>query len=1036
MSSRACSIVASVAALLIAAPLPLAAQQAVVQGHVMQQSGGSVDGATIQVVGTSIGALTDQEGFYRLEVSPGTHQLRVEFIGFAPATRTVTVAAGETVTADFQLSIRAIELDEVLATLSAADATRAEVGIDVERFNAAVEVERGAVSSMSELLNGRATGVSITASSGTTGSGSMIRLRGATSLTQDNNPIIYVDGMRVSNATDTGPGSFDYPNGQTISRLDDINPADIANIQVLKGPTAAALYGSEAAAGVIVIETKQGGAEDTRFDLSIEQGISRDHTDYPDNYFNLTANAGITNPDDPDIQQFRPVVNPVTGDVYARHNPLMNPRTRPLQTGHSEAYTLSARGGSETVNYFTSVRHEDEVGTLPNNELDRLSLRGNLRAVPNDRLRFSVSTNYIQSTIRLPDNDRSGVGIVTNAHAGLPIWSYGTRPDGSRGDCLATFLFDQSDEGCAMREGNLTANFGKLMTVENTQDLARFVGSVQINAQPVPWFSNRLVVGVDHIQTKDRNYVPLDPDRPFGDISAGFVNDRRTTEQIYTVDYAGTIDWVPTRQVGLSSTLGAQYFRESQERVGCTGEGGFASNTANACDAALTYTGYSDLVESVEVGAFYQQQVSVNEYVFATGGIRVDDNSAFGENQGAIWSPSLNASAVLSDMPFWSWETMNRFRLRFAWGTAAQAPAPFAHARTFRPVRLERQGQQVTGFTASDPGNPDLTAERNEEFEVGFDSEMLDGRFSLRLTYFNQKTRDAIVSSRVAPSTGFENVKYVNIGAVSNEGVEGVLTAQIVDGGNVRWDANLKFSTQNPIVTSLGDQPPIMRGSWSGMFMEGYAPGSYYGPVVGSAERDENGRIVEGSVELLPGNLNNPFVDETYRYLGRPDPTNEQSFSTTLTLFNNLTIYTLFDRAAGHSKNNSSQEFRSPFIPEVTGSRFYAFREAEATPAEQASMELRGAFSDWVFIEPADYIKWREVTANYQLPSSLVRAMAGGMAESANLTVGARNLYTWTDYSGLDPELRLDGGTDSFTSAEFYTQPPPRSFFARVSVTF
>lgn len=1036
MKNRVDWLVTGAVALLIGLPVAVAAQQGIVQGRVVEQSGIPISGAAVQVVGSSTGTLSNVEGYYyRLQVPAGTVRLRVESLGFATSTRTITVQPGQTVTVDFQLNVSAIELDEIVATLSAASATRAQVGIDVERFSAEEAMERAAVANVSQLLNGRATGVSITASSGTTGAASTIRLRGATSLTQDNNPIIYLDGVRVSSSTSTGPGSFDYPNGQTISRLDDLNPQDIASIQVLKGPTAAALYGSEAAAGVIVIETKRGSQGDTRFTLTIEQGLSQDHTDYPGNYFNLTANGGITDPDDLSIQQFRPIVNPVTGDVYARHNPLMNPRTRPFRTGQSGTYSLSARGGSEDVNYYTSVQRETEEGTLPNNGLERISLRGNLSATPNEKLTFSLSSNYLESSIRMPDNDRSGVGIITNAHAGLPIWSYGTNPDGSRGDCLATVLNGSPEAGCASREGNLTANFDKLMTVKNTQDLARFIGSGQIQFQPVSWFTNRVVVGVDHIQTKDRNYVPLDADRPFGQISAGFVNDRRTTEQIYTGDYAGTISWDPTDRIGLSSTLGAQYFRKNWERVGCTGEGGFASNTANACDAALTFSGYSDLVQSVEVGTYFQQQVSYADYLFATGGIRVDDNSAFGENQGAIWSPSFNVSAVVSDMPFWNIEVVDALRLRLAWGRAAQAPSPFAHARTFRPVRLADGGQQLTGFTASNPGNPNLTAERNEELEVGFDSELLEGRLSLKFTYYDQETKDAIVASRVAPSTGFEGAQFVNIGAVTNSGIEAVVHARLLDRDNLLWEVNVRASTQDPIIASLGDQPPIMRGGWFGMFMEGYAPGSYYGPTIGSAERDANGRIVEGSVELLPGNLNSPFVDGSYRYLGRPNPTNEQSVSTILTLFGNLQIFTLFDRAAGHFKNNDSQAFRSPFIPEVTGSRFYAFRESLATPEEQAGMEMRAAFADWVFIEPADYVKWRELTANYQIPTSWIQKV-GGLAAGANVSIGARNLYTWTDYTGLDPELRMDGGSDSFASAEFYTQPPPRSYFARITVMF
>ena len=452
---------------------------------------------------------------------------------------------------------------------------------------------------------------------------------------------------------------------------------------------------------------------------------------------------------------------------------------------------------------------------------------------------------------------------------------------------------------------------------------------------------------------------PLDPDRPFGPNSDGLIDDRRVTDRILTFDYAGTITRQLSDVLRSTSTVGAQYFSTETELVGCSGEGGFASNTAIACDAALTFSGRSDKVENIEIGGLFQQQLGYNEYLFATGGLRVDDNSAFGENEDAIWSPSFNVSAVLSSMPFWGVDpaAINNLRFRVAWGTAAQAPEPFAQARTLRPVRLaDPGGGQLTGVSLLDPGNPDLTAERNAEWEVGFDSRLLNDRVGLKLTYYNQQTTDAIVQTNVAPSSGFSGPRFVNLGEIENQGFEALLDAQLVQTDRALWEAQLRLSTQDPIITSLGDQPPILFGLGADhqMFREGFAPGAYWGVVVESAERDAEGNILPESIVFAPGNVGDPNFPD-HRYLGRAEPSNEQSLSTTLTLFENLRIYTLFDRAGGFVKLNDSDAFRSPFIPETSGSRRFAMRQAESTPEVQAMMELGGAARNAVFIEDASF---------------------------------------------------------------------------------
>lgn len=624
--------------------------------------------------------------------------------------------------------------------------------------------------------------------------------------------------------------------------------------------------------------------------------------------------------------------------------------------------------------------------------------------------------------------------MVTNAGAGLPLFSFAADPSGGRGDCLATVLLGLPESGCEAREGNLTASFDKLETVRNEQDVNRFVGSVNTSWTPAGWLTGRVVLGVDLNETQNVNLVPLDPDRPFGANSEGLRRQEEITERVFTLDAGLTGSWNLTDDVSISSSAGTQVFRNRTESIGCEGRQ-FSSPGANSCDAALDFDGSSGIVESFEVGGFFQQQVSYRDYLHATGAVRLDDNSTFGEEEGVILSPSANTSVVLSSMPFWNVEEVSNLRVRFAWGKAAQAPQAFAKGRFFEPIRVVQDGESRIGVQPADPGNPELSAERSEEFEAGLDAGFFDGRGGLSVTYYDSKTTDAILPTNVPPSTGFTGTKFVNIGALENHGFEVSLDARVLQEEDVTWDVRLQHSTQDSEITDLGGIPPILFGLGADhqMFREGFAPGAYWAHEVASAERDENGDIVPGSVEMRPGDVGDPDRPLD-RHQGRPFPGNQQSLSTNVTLFGRLTLSTLFDRAGDYVKIDLSQEFRSPFIPGTSVSELYAMRQDLLSPEEQAAMEGTEFTNNGLFIHDATHVKWREATLRYELPPALTGLVAP--LDAASLTVGGRNLATFTDYGGLDPELSFDGGRDSFNAAEFFTQPPGRTFFARLDVVF
>jgi len=998
----------------------------------------------VHIPSIQMGTLSNDSGrFLLLNVPAGVHTIRAEQVGYGSVEQSVTVASGQTLTVNLELASVAIDLGELIVSVDAVAARKMEFGTDIERFDAGAEVEKGAVGSMSDLLSGRAAGVDIQRGAGPIGSASRIRVRGVTSLTQGSNPIIIIDGIRSNNQTDLGPESIDWTEGRTFSRLDDLNPADIASVQVIKGPTATALYGAGAASGVILIETHKGSRSDHRVQINSEFGFVEDVAHYWDKWYNFTKYLGITSVDDPIARQWNAITNDVTGDVWGFNNTITNPLTSPLRKGGFHNTTITASGGSDDVQYFISGRYKDADGPYPNNEMDQTSIRANITATPHEDFQISVNTNYLETNVRVPESSRSFRGYSTNTGAGSPIASFGVRPDGTRGDCLGALLpgadVASANASCLLRQGNLIANFDNLNTIYSGQNTGRFVGSAQMRWSPLSWLTNRMVMGIDHSQMQDLNEFPVDGARPFGVLSAGYVRDQRITDVNRTFEYTGTIVTTPFTDLQSTTSIGAQYFASKTELVACIGEGGFASSTATACDAALIQTGFSNVVERIEVGTYLQQRFGFRNYLFATGGVRYDDNSAFGTAQSGIWSPSANASLVLSDMPFWNPDSkISSLRVRFAWGTAAQAPPPSAAINRMLPVRLEVGGNQVTGISAAYPGNPELTAERKSEIEFGVDAGLFDERLAVKLTYYQQETTDAIVTRFLAPSLGSRGEQWVNVGKLENKGIELSIGAQLVNTPGFSWDIDLRHSTQDPIITDLGGTPPLFLGGNVGAFVEGYAPGVYYGPTIESAQRASDGSIVAGSIVVAPGDMNLAAYP-TYSSHGSQQAGNFQNLSTTFTFFNgSLRLSALFDRKGDIAKNNSSDRFHVSFGRDRAATWHYAFREYRVSAAHQAGMEKSltdgSAWRDFVFHEDGTFIRFRELTLAYDAPQAFSSAFG---ASRASITLGARNLLLWTPYTGLDPETITRGGITNFpANEEFYGEAQPRTFFTRVSLTF
>ena len=991
----------------------LALGEAATMADVAAQATGSIRGRVTQagglrplsdvqvfVPGTGRGVLSDADGnFLILNVPVGERVVRAELIGHTPAEQTVTVTAGGTATVNLELGITAIGLDEVVVTGTAGGQQRRAIGNVVTQVRATETVDRAIVPNVQSLINGRAPNVVIQPGTGMIGSGSRIRIRGASSLSLSNEPLLYVDGVRVDNAQGVGPTVQAFGSG-VISRLNDFNPEDIESIEIIKGPAAATLYGTEASNGVIQIITKKGRVGEPQFNFSMRQGFA-EFANYesrvPTNYWR--------NPNTGQIES----LNLATSEK-ARGTPLW-------ETGHQQNYSLSVSGGSEGARYYLSGDFDRENGVEPTNDLTRFSARANVTVYPHEKIDIQGSLGYTSSRTYLACE--AGCG-------GVPWGAFYSTPEHLNENLPAT---------APPRRGFRSFVSELYWEADDFQDLGRFTGSAQINHRPNAWLSHRLTLGTDEVREDNQSITERTPLLlVFSPTAVGGKSISRRDVSSNTVDYSASANFDVNDNIASTTTLGAQYYRRLTKFVSVTGSD-FALPGLRAINATATRSGGETFEENVTVGVFAQQQFGINNRIFLTGAIRADDNSAFGENFDLVYYPKASATWVVSEEDFWSVPWVSTLRLRTSYGASGLQPSAFAALRTFGAVAGPGDASVVTPL---DAGNPDLGPERSRELEAGFDAAFLDERLSIEFTYYNTRTTDGIVTRQAPPSQGFPGLQFVNVGELKKNGIEVMVRGMPIQTQNVALELAATWGRNDSEVVDLGDNPRLVTdGTFGVEHREGFPVSAWYHAKLVDAQLDENGRFIRSSLmcETESGgsepcyNAAGQLVADRV-YLGRTLPLNEGSFSGTLTLFDRVRLYGLVDFKTGFKKWDHNLRVRCSLFNVCMEN--VAPLEAD-DPVEVAAFQNAGTFGA-TYIRDASFAKLREVSIGYDLPSNFVQRFG---FSRANITVAGRNLATWTKWDGIEPEaMFLSGARGSNAQIEQNALPQLRQFAATINVSF
>ena len=980
-----------VVAVTVLLPNPAAGQEGAITGQVRHaRTDAPLDGVQVYLDEGEIGGLTRDNGRYRLTgVAPGTYTLRAERIGFEAGTRRVTVEAGGSATVDFRLREAALNLDQIVVTGTAGGSQARAIGNPVSQVSLAQVTEVAPAQNIQEMLSSRVPGLRMVTPPGNVGTGGPQKIRGASSMTLSSAPLVYVDGVRIDSDQFAGPTRF--RNGRA-NRLNDLNPQEIGSVEVIKGPAAATLFGTEASSGVIMIETKRGHRGPPRFELSIQQGAT-----WLEDPVDAFPAAYATDPETGDIIRYHPLEADIERGIGL-----------PFRTGHNQSYALGVGGGSDFFRYRFSSRFQRDEGAVSWNWRNKVNVRGNLNFTPNDEWDVRSSLGFIRSKTRF-----AGMGPDLPTQL---VWAdVGLRDTRTR--------------------GYLSAPPEAVGTVEAYENLDRFMASLTVRNRPLSWLDHRLTVGGDVLNALNSHIFPRHPEGSsyfFGSNSLGRKSLGHSRKTFLTFDYAATASADVTSAVGSESSVGVQFYSKEVHSTGATGVE-FPVPGISTVSATASQTGSEDLIENRTFGIYLQERLDWKERAFLTAAVRGDDNSAFGKNFDFVVYPKLSGTWVIHEEPFWDVPFVSALKLRSAWGRAGRQPDVFAARRLYRP----RTGyRDRPGLTPDAFGNPELQPEVGEEVEVGFDAAFLDDRIQLNFTYYDQTTHDAIVERTVAPSEGFPGVQFVNIGELSNRGVELLLDTRVVETDGLDWNLSLNFSTNRSEVVSLGGLPPLslppIQGVATGQkHVAGYPIAGIWDYKVVSAEFDEQGNVANARCAAESGGTV-PCSDAEQIFWGPALPTWEGAASTRLSLGENLSLHALADFMGGHKK--------------ISGDLWGAhvvFRNSRAIherdrPILAAYDEVLNVGSPTGIVD-GSFAKLREVSLRYTLPSHWAGRLG---ASRGSLTVAVHNLATlWQKQSGTFGRDDVDAEAANADHGEFggYYQtrfPPFSTFTASIQLGF
>ncbi|WBO83148.1 SusC/RagA family TonB-linked outer membrane protein [Hymenobacter yonginensis] len=992
-----------------------AAQNRSISGRVTDTATGQgLPGVTVLVKGTTVGASTNADGSYTLSVPATATTLTFSFIGYGSVDR--PIGDGSAVNVALASSTR--NLDEVVVTGLATNIKRANLANAITTISAKDLTGSTRPVSVDAALSGKIVGANIAQTSGAPGGGMSVQLRGISTINGSSQPLYVIDGVYAINAeVGNGAGSAAFSGaaagtGRTsqdngINRLADLNPNDIESIEVLKGPSAAAIYGTRANAGVIVIRTKRGAAGKTRISFNQDLGFAEawrllgkeDWTDAKLEKF--YAGARLAD------EKAKLAAATSSGKIYDYEKEIYGNTAFLRNTG------LSVSGGNERTRFYVAGSTAKEDGIVKRTGFERHSVRANIDQKIGQRIDIGLSGNYINSSNRrgYTGNDNNGISLgynlaYTPSYAQLFPNEAGQYPDSDyTGDNPLAVVGRAINEETTNRFVQ-TANF-TLRLIDNETSSLRFAAQG----------------GVDYSASEALLALPGDMQsqraRPLPGVA------RVSKNNFFNTNLQGFLiyDWKLGEAVSLTSQVGTVRLSQRQNLSFNQGQN-LSPGAPYTPNRGTVTTQETVLTNEADVGFVAQQEANFRDQIIATAGIRFDKSNRNGDPGKYYSFPKASLAVNLAKFGFWTVEPVNLVKLRVAYG-ATGGPAFFG--ALYSPLAATSTGGRAGLLPSTLLGNPDIKPERATELEAGIDLGFLENRIGLEATVYNKEVFDLVNTYSLAPATGLTSIRAYNIGDLRNRGLELALNLNPVRKAFLNWNSSTQFWLNRTEVTKLYETPlrvaPFNTGSGFGatfgrnVFVVGESPSRWYG---------------------TPNDPNSPNFSGLTRYEDA-QPTFQMSFLNSFTIAKNFELSFLFHWKKDGYNSNLSELLKDEGGTSKDWSENSGLFDADGNPVTKG--EARQGFSTEglsarQFIQNSGYVRLREASLYYSLPTALRTSLFKEYVSNIRIGVSGNNLITWTDYVGYDPEVSNFGATSNFAQVDVAGYPSTRRVFFHLGIDF
>lgn len=1005
-----------------------------ISGKVTAKGGTAVEAASVVVRENSTGAATDATGSYSFTsaLKPGTYTLVFSSAGYKTQQSSLTVTAGNnSYTVNAELADDVSKLDEVIVTGNSQGTTRRQLGSYISSVSAE-DLNKGATGNVLAALQGKTAGAQISQNSGDPAGGISVRLRGISSISSSSEPLYIIDGVIVNNATNRVTNtSSNYDGGNFVgsigqSRLVDINPNDIERIEVLNGAAAAAIYGSRANAGVVQIFTKKGksGAPTVSFSTSFTTSSLRKKLDVnqaPTKFGGPTDGPGALTQDilSPAITTTTPVTRYDYQDYIFRN-------------ANGTDNNISISGGNDKTKYYVSGSYFYNQGIVRNTDFQRYSFRSNIDQVLNKWASFNLGLNYVNSTANeKPDGNSffspmNSVTIIGNFHN---IW---TR------DALGNIQ--------AVGERGRANPVSVIEDIKQRQTTNRLIANMGLKLRPINGLTVDYTMGIDNYSQNGTTYIP-----PFAyNVSTAFFGGGPTLDPTQN-GYASTGN---NSFFAINHDLNATYSRNITSNINSVTQVGFSQQYEKNNYSLLQGRGLAPFVQTVNgastrldpvderseisiSGAYVQQNFKYRNQFFITGAMRVDGSSVFGKNQRNQTYYKASGSYVISGTDFWGKSSVSKWwdllKVRLAYGESGNLTGIGAYSRFNTYSSSSYQGRTALNSSGT-LANENVRPERQQEVELGFDMAFLNNRIGLTVNIYNKKVKDLLINRFIAPTSGFSSL-LDNFGSLENKGYEIVLTGNPVAKRNFNWNITGIFNHNRNKAVRIGQALTLLSTNAGApvAIIEGLPVGVFYGTFFA---RNADGTEVKnaGGIPQTERGVQNTATTFTTgrtaglpsgavlrKVIGDPNPDYTTSLVNEFT-YKKLSLRVQIDAVKGVDVFNADFRTRQ------------GVGNGKVAEQEHRGILPRGyisgiyAIEEWR-VDDGSYTKLRELSLSYNF------GKVKGFSD-LSISFSGRNLISWDNYKGYDPEVNAGGQSTILRGIDFGAVPIPRTFSFGIQAKF